>query len=159
MSAATPKIYVLDANILFELSLWLPIDLNKVFWDKLDEALKTGKCILLDVVFGEIKYENDGLKKWCEARKSLIRSIDDSHRTRAAEINNKYKMIDETAQRSTVDTYLIAYAEANKLVVFSREGRRKNNTDLYKIPDVCGALHVQVLRVPREFFEEIGYKN
>lgn len=155
------RIYLLDANILFDLSLWLPIELNKVFWTKFEESLLSGKWVLLDVVVGEIKHDNDGLKKWCEdqRKKGLVKSIDDAHRSRGVEINNQYKMIDESTQRSTVDTYLIAYAEAHKLIIFSREGRRKNLNDLYKIPDVCKALNVKVLRKPREFFDTLNYKN
>ena len=155
------KVYLLDANVLFDLSLWLPIALNKNFWSKLEEALQNGTWVLLDAIVNEIKYDNDGLKKWCEEqkKKGLMQSIDDSHKNRAVEINNKYKMIDETTQRSTVDTYLIAYAEAHGLVVLSREGYRKKPEDLYKIPDVCKILNIKITRRPREFFEVIGYRN
>ena len=161
MNAAQEKVYLLDANVLFDLSLWLPMDLNKNFWSKAEEALRDGKWVLLDVIAGEIKFDNDGLKKWCEdqKKKGLVKNIDNVHRSRAVEINNQYKMIDETTQRSTVDTYLIAYAEANGLLVFSREGYRKKPDDLYKIPDVCKALNVKVTRKPREFFDMLGYRN
>ena len=161
MSTGNETIYLLDTNVLFELSLWLPMDLNKPFWSKAEAALSDGKWILLDAVVGEIRLENDGLKKWCEEqkRKGLVRNINDAHRSRAVEINNQYKMIDETTLRSTVDTYLIAYAEANGFVIFSREGFRKKEGDLYKIPDVCKELHLKVLRKPREFFEAIGHKS
>mgnify|MGYP001607131821 CR=1 FL=1 len=155
------RVYVLDANILFGFSLWIPRYLNKIFWTKLEESLQNGEWILLDVVVGEIKYDNGGLKKWCEEqrKKSLIKIISDNHKNRGVEINTIYKMVDETTQKSTVDTYLIAYAEANKLVVFSREAYRTNNEDLYKIPDVCKVLSIQMIRDPKEFIEAIGYKN
>ena len=158
---ATEKIYVLDTNILFELSLWLPIDLNKTFWTKFEEALQNGKWILLDVVADEIKSDNDGLKKWCDQQKKngLIKTLEDSHRVRSVEINDQYPMINQTTQRSTVDTYLIAYAEANKHIIFSREGYRKKPEDLHKIPDVCTALKIKFMRRPKEFFEMLEYKN
>jgi hypothetical protein len=152
---------VLDTNVLFDLSVWLPIDLNKVFWTKFEATLQEGKWILLDVVAGEIKGNNDGLKKWCDdqKKKGIVKPLEDSHRARSVEINNKYPMIDESTQRSTVDTYLIAYAEANKMVVFSREGFRKKSEDLHKIPDVCHALNIEVIRRPREFFDMLCYRN
>jgi len=155
------KVYILDTNALIQFSVWLPIDLNKNFWAKLEESLEKGEWVLLDVVVGEIKYGNDGLQKWCESqkKKGLMNSIDDSHRERATEINNAYKMIDETTGKSTGDTYLIAYAEASKLTVFSREAPRKNNGDLHKIPDVCKVLNVQLIYKPKEFLEAIGYRN
>lgn len=162
MSPSTnKKVYVLDTNALIQFSIWLPIDLNRAFWTKLQEALANGDWVLLDVMVEEIKYGNDGLKKWCEEqkKKGLIQSITDDHRNRAAEINNTYKMIDESNGKSTGDTYLIAFAEANKLVVFSREAPRKNDTDPFKIPDVCKALSVGLIYKPRELLEAIGYKN
>lgn len=154
-------VYVLDTNTLIQFSVWLPIDLNKNFWAKFEEALQNCKWVLLDVMVGEIRYDNDGLKKWCEAqkKKGLMRSIEDSHRERGAEINNTYNMIDETTGKSTGDTYLIAYAEDNNLIVFSREAPRKNGDELYKIPDVCKVLNVPLIYRPKEFLEAIGYKN
>lgn len=160
-SPTAEKIYVLDTNILFELSLWLPIDLNKAFWTKFEEALQTGKWILLDVVADEVRGDNDGLKKWCDEqkKKGFIKTLEDHHRARSVEINDRYLMIDETTQRSTVDTYLIAYAEANKHIIFTREGYRKKPEDLHKIPDVCQELKIKFMRRPKEFFEMLGYKN
>jgi len=154
------RIFLLDTNILINFSVWMPITLNRVFWQKLEEALQSGAWILLDVVVGEVKYDED-LKKWCsgQVKKGLVKSISDENRNRAVEINNTYKMIDETTQKSTVDTYLIAYAEEHKLVVFSRESQRFNNTDLYKIPDVCDLLKIKNIKKPKAFLEDIGFKN
>jgi hypothetical protein len=161
MNFSQDKVYVLDTNVLVSLSLWLPIVLNGNFWSVLEEGLQSGKWVLLDVVVDEIKHDNDGLKKWCEAqkKKGLLKSINTAHKSRAVEINNQYKMIDETTLRSTVDTYLIAYAEANGLVVLSRERFKDPSEALFKIPDVCQALNVKMIRRPREFFEAIGYRN
>ena len=64
MSSPDDEVFVLDTNIQINLSLWLPQDLNRAFWTKLEEALQAGKCILLDVVVQEIKYGNDGLLNW-----------------------------------------------------------------------------------------------
>ncbi len=161
MSTSGEIVYLLDANVLFDLSLWLLMSLNKSFWLKLEEALQNGKWVLLDVIVDEIKHDNDGLKKWCDEqkKKGLINVIDDTHRNRGVEINNRYQMIDESTLRSTVDTYLVAYAEAHKLIVFSRESPRRKIEELYKIPDVCKVLNVRMIRRPREFFEAIGYKG
>lgn len=155
------KVYILDTNALIQFSVWLPIDLNKSFWSNMEKSLENGGWTLLDIMVDEIKYSNDGLKKWCEDQKKngFMKSIEDKHRDRATEINNSYKMIDETTGKSTGDTYLIAYAEAYKLTVFSREAPRKNNEDLYKIPDVCRELSVNRIYKPKEFIKAIGYKN
>ncbi|HNR81636.1 MAG TPA: DUF4411 family protein, partial [Candidatus Pacearchaeota archaeon] len=132
--------YLLDTNVLIEFSVWKPIslNLNKDFWTGFETALRKNDWILLDVVAGEVKYDND-LIGWINNQKKngLVEKIKTDDRNRAAEINNSYKMIDEITFKSTVDTYLIAYAEANNLGIFTRENHRKNMAELYKIPDVC----------------------
>ena len=153
--------YILDTNTLIGFSIWVPIDLNRNFWKKLEDSLQNGEWTLLDVVVGEIKYANDGLKQWCETqrKKGLMRSIDDSHRNRAVEINNAYPIIDEATGKSTADVYFIAYAEANQLTILTREGYREKISDLHKIPDVCKVLNIQFVRRPKEFLESIGFNN
>lgn len=155
------KIYILDTNALIGFSIWIPISLNKNFWLKMEESLQEGKWILLDVVVDEIKYENDGLRNWCAEQKikGLQKTIETKHRERAVEINNTWKMIDETTGKSATDTYVIAYAEDKGLSVFSRESRRINEDTLFKIPDVCGQLNIPVISKPKEFLMAIGYKN
>lgn len=159
-SVATKRKYLLDTNVLIGLSLWMPIPLNKVFWSALERALQAGDWVLLDVVVGEIKY-NDELTKWCKSQneKGLVKSLGINNRERAIEINNAHKMIDDITQNSTVDTYLIAYAEANSLTLFSRESERDNDTKLYKIPDVCRILKINFIRKPQVFLEAIDFKN
>ncbi len=152
--------YLLDANVLIGFSLWKPIalNLNKDFWSKFRDALARGEWVLLDVVVKEIKYDRD-LMKWCQEqdKKGLVKKISDNDKSRGVEINNQYKMIDEATLKSTVDTYLIAYAEANSLGIFSRESPRKFSTELYKIPDVCEILNIKRIKSPKFFLKEIGF--
>ena len=138
-------IYTLDTNALIGFAICLPIELNKVFCSKLEESLKKGTVSYWDAFVDEIKFANDGLKDWCKTQKGnvLLKSIDDTLRNRAFDINTAHKMIDETTGKSTFDTYLIAYAEINKLTIFSRESPRVKDTELYKIPDVCRLLGVR----------------
>jgi hypothetical protein len=161
MSAQSQKVvYLLDTNVLIGFALWLPIRLNTVFWTKLTEALKNEQWILVDVVIKEIKF-NEDLKKWCSERnkEGLVKKLSDSHKERGIEINNQYKMIDQVTQKSTVDTYVIAYAEDRNLTMFSRESPRKNGVGLYKIPDVCDILRVPRIAKPEIFMDAIGYNN
>ena len=151
--------FLVDTNVLIGFSLWIPIPLNGGFWNKLEEALKNDKWVLVDVVVKEIKYNSD-LEKWCKKQenKGLVKKICDDNKYKAIKINNQYKMIDEVTHKSTVDTYLIAYAEANNLGIFSRESPRANSTDLYKIPDVCDKLKIERIKQPMVFFKKIGFK-
>lgn len=160
MSAPAKKIYLLDTNILISLALWMPLSFNNVFWTKLAESLKNGEWILLDVVVNEIVYMPE-LKKWCNDQKSLglMRSISIADKNRAAAINNQYQIIDPVTANSTGDTYLIAYAEVNNLVIFSKEKPRINNQALYKIPDVCRILKITYNDSLKVFLRDIGYQN
>ena len=160
MSAAPRKEkYLVDTNFLFEIALWVPIPLNSVFWSHLTTSLKAGEWVLLDIVVNEIKSAGD-LKNWCEAQANngLVSSIDATHKYRGVELNNTYPMIDGTGKSET-DTYLIAYAEANKLTVVSRESQRDSDTDLFKIPDVCGILQIPMIRLPLAFLKGIGFRS
>ena len=87
----------------------------------------------------------------------MVKKICDDDKYRAIEINNQYKMIDEITHKSTVDTYLIAYAEINNLGIFSRESPRTKFTDLYKIPDVCDELKIERIKQPIVFLKKIGF--
>ncbi|MBP9686451.1 MAG: DUF4411 family protein [Candidatus Doudnabacteria bacterium] len=153
-------VYLIDTNILIEFDKWLPIALNGVFWSKLEEALKAGQWILLDVVVDEIKYNKD-LMNWCKKQQGagLVTKVSDENRARALEISSQYSIIDPATGNSTVDTYIIAYAEERGLTVFTREARRKSTTDRYKVPDVCTELGVNSIFRPLSFLNSIKYKN
>ncbi len=154
------EVYLVDTSFLLDFALWIPVDLNNYFWSHLQSSLENGMWILLDIVKNEIRSKGP-LKSWCEnqMRKGLVVAIGETDKNRGVVINNTYPMIDQTTGRSETDTYLIAHAEANGLTVVSRESYRENNTELYKIPDVCAALKISLIRQPRAFLERIGFHN
>ena len=150
----------MDTNVLIGLSLWKPISLklNDVFWTEFTKYLERGDWILLDVVVNEVKFDKD-LIAWCKEQKKnkLITELDDQSRDRAVEINKIYPMINQTTFKSEVDTFIVAYAEANFFGIFSRESPRVGSDGLYKIPDVCKVLQIKRLSKPKAFFKEIGF--
>jgi len=152
-------IYLLDTNILIGFSLWKPMSLklNDIFWTELTKSLEQGNWILLDVVANEVTSDKD-LIAWCKEQKKnkLITELDDDSRDRAVEINKLYPMINQTTFKSEVDTFIIAYAEANSFGIFSRESPRVGS-GLYKIPDVCDILGIARLSKPKAFLKEIGF--
>jgi hypothetical protein len=152
-------IYLLDTNVLIGLSLWKPMSLrlNDIFWASFTKALEQGDWILLDVVINEVKFDTE-LLAWCKEQKKnkLITELDDDSRARAVEINEVYPMIDQYTFKSEVDTFIIAYAEANSFGIFSRESPRVGS-GLYKIPDVCSILNIKRLSKPKAFLKEIGF--
>jgi predicted nucleic acid-binding protein len=159
VSAYAKTKYLLDTNILIKFCYWKPIELrlNDFFWSELSNKLKRGEWVLVDVVVNEITREGK-LKDWCEeqVKNGFVVKVDDSVRKRAVEINNLYEMIDQYSGNSTVDTYIIAYAKANGLGVFSDEMKRIG-TGLYKIPDVCELLGIRHTRQPIVFLKNVGF--
>jgi hypothetical protein len=152
--------YVIDANVLIDLALWYPFGCSDGFWSQLETVLQQKKFILLDVIVDEVKYSGpllDWLKK--QKKNGLVITMDDSVKEKAIEINNQYKIIDENTGNSQGDAYLIAFALLNNLSIFTREGHRKNEDDLYKIPDACEKLGIKYIRRPKLFFSNIGYKE
>lgn len=160
MTTSKQKNYVLDTNILINFGLFVPLKLNKDFWNKMEATLQVGQWVLLDVVVQEIKY-NQELMNWCKVQigAGRVQKIEDIHRMRAVEINNLYPMIDQTTQKSEADTYILAYAETKELCVFSRESKKDQLKPdaLYKIPDVCGKLDISCERVPEKFLTNLGF--
>ena len=161
MSAApTSGAYLLDTNILIDLSLWHPHGRFSTFWKIMEATLSTGQWVLLDTVVNEILYDQV-LQKWCQAQtaKGFLYQLSSSNKARGVVINNTYPMLDQTTQKSQQDPYIVAFAEEYKLILFTREGYRKKPTDPYKIPDVCKQLGVKFLRQPEKFFSAIGYSH
>ena len=152
--------YVMDTSMLIGFSRWIPVSLNKTFWDKLEVSLQEGKWVLLDVVVNEIKY-NKPLEDWCKKQKanSLITNISDDDKNGGVTINNNYPMVDQVTFKSETDTYIIAHALNNKIGVFSTEMQKLPTDKLYKIPDVCKELDVKFTHIPKEFLESIDFRN
>lgn len=154
--------YILDTNILINLNDWLPVDKFPKFWDRMEKSLKDDKWVLLDVVVAEIlKYKGkDNISNWCKKQKvSGFVKITNHLLYRSVEINDKYKIIDEVAQKSTADPIILAFAEQNKsdYKIFTREGYKKDGEKLMKIPDVCRDMNIKYLRQVSEFYEHIEF--
>ena len=159
-TSSNNKIYVLDTNILIELNIWLPLEFFPNFWNLLEKSIENDKCIILDVVAEEIKAPTE-LKKWVQKQKNKIIKITNPDIKKAIDINYKYKMIDDSGKSDT-DTKIIAYIEnqnnKNEYVLFTREGNRKREMDLYKIPDVCKVFNINCIRYPKNgFYKHINY--
>ncbi len=148
--------YILDTNILIGFQEWVPREFFPTFWSTLADKIQDGKIILLDVVCDEVLY-SPSLTKWCATQKgnNLLTSIDNQDRVRGLVINSQYKMIDANSGKSEVDTYIIAYAERTGVSICSKESRRRNNKELYKIPDVCGILKIHITKNMQTVWKDV----
>lgn len=139
--------------------MYYPFDLAPSFWEQLEEKLKDGSVVLLDMVKNEITEGHDELSNWMKSLQG-INIID--HRTPeiiekysrvlgAVQSNTCYKQsaLAEWSRESVADPWLIATAAVRKLTIVTFEKKNgglspKNPSKNAKIPDVAIEFGVSV---------------
>lgn len=115
------EVFLIDTNALLTPHLmYYPFDLAPSFWEQLEEKLKDGSVVLLDMVKNEITEGHDELSNWMKSLQG-INIID--HRTPeiiekysrvlgAVQSNTCYKQsaLAEWSRESVADPWLIATA-------------------------------------------------
>ena len=114
--------------------MYYPFDLAPSFWEQLEEKLKDGSVVLLDMVKNEITEGHDELSNWMKSLQG-INIID--HRTPeiiekysrvlgAVQSNTCYKQsaLAEWSRESVADPWLIATAAVRKLTIVTKCCRR-----------------------------------
>ena len=149
-------IYVIDANMLINWSIFNPISHNKVFWSSLKKFIDKEQIILIKPIAEECRYGR--IKVWVESD-AKITEISDDVKKRATEINDEYRLItnENGIVKSEADPFLIVYAEIHRCTVLSYESRRKNENDPMKIPDVCAELEIGHTRSTEEMMENLNF--
>ncbi len=163
--------YVIDANILINFSIFAPPSTHKTFWMNMEEAVNTDKIIIIRDVADECKY--GFINAWVEQFEATgkIINVNDKVKQRSLNINNTFKMITQvnnssgqSISKSEADPVIIAYAEANKYIVFTREGEQwvglnkpltSSHKQTMKIPAVCRELKVKLERSPENVLPNI----
>jgi predicted nucleic acid-binding protein len=128
--------------------LHYPPALAPSFWTFLDDAIRTGKVVVLDVVFGEIETQSDELHGWLKERSDLITPTSPEAQAIVGELQGKWRF---GPGRDYADPFVIAYAKAHDLAVATYEGlsptgsraRSKKTTD--SMPDICSGEGVTCL--------------
>ena len=154
------EVFLIDTNALLTPHLmYYPFDLAPSFWEQLEEKLKDGSVVLLDMVKNEITEGHDELSNWMKSLQG-INIID--HRTPeiiekysrvlgAVQSNTCYKQsaLAEWSRESVADPWLIATAAVRKLTIVTFEKKNgglspKNPSKNAKIPDVAIEFGVSV---------------
>lgn len=126
------EVFLIDTNALLTPHLmYYPFDLAPSFWEQLEEKLKDGSVVLLDMVKNEITEGHDELSNWMKSLQG-INIID--HRTPeiiekysrvlgAVQSNTCYKQsaLAEWSRESVADPWLIATAAVRKLTIVTFE--------------------------------------
>ncbi len=160
----TETAFLIDSNSLITpYKQYYAFDLVPSFWDKLREAFKTERIIVLDIVWNELEKggDEDQLFSWLKDNRSSVSIC--SHKNENI-INNYAKVINylqasglylrsamnEWASNDKADPWLIATAMSFNYVVVSEEGKsgglsKKQKNKQAKIPDVAEAMGVRVI--------------
>ena len=155
--------YLIDANILISLDIFTPREYHLDFWAGLKEQIAKGNIILLDVIYDECKSPH--LKKWLDKEikaAGLITPVSTDIKNKGLALNKKYGIITKDAVgriKSAADTYLIAYAKKNGLVIFTYESKRRDVQAPMKIPDVCDAQKVPYQRLTRHVMNVLKFRS
>lgn len=126
---------------------YYPFDFAKPFWDGLIAFSQEGVLCSIDKVLSEIKEGNDELKRWAENDfNNYFRS------TKKENIIQKYSLIVKWAQdqsqynqlakdtfmeEDNADTWVLAFALANELIIVTHEAFDQNIKKRIPIPNVC----------------------
>lgn len=150
---------LIDANALITPHLqYYPFDLAPSFWQQLENSIKDGTVVVLDMVKAEVLQGTDSLRDWMEALE--IGELIDRRRP---EILAKYSQVlthlqtnpcyqeaalREWSKASVADPWIIATAAAYGYTIITLEKpisglSPKAPTKKPKIPDVARALSVQ----------------
>ena len=150
------KPYIIDTNILINFRIFTPMSVHVTFWKQFNEAVENGTIIIIREVADECK--DSEINEWVKSQRII--ETDDVQK-RAIEIDDKYHLITqkEGITKSAADPVIIAYAEKNNGIVFTREAKRKLDDTPMKIPDVCEALSIKYQRWPDQFFKNIKFKT
>jgi len=140
--------YVLDSNVFMEASRrYYPFDFAKPFWDGLLFSANEGVLCSIDKVFREIIEGSDTLKTWSEEEFNVH-----FHSTKTEDVLQAYTAIVQWSQKqdqynqlakdifmeeNNADTWILAYALANDLVVVTHEVFDSNAKKRIPIPNVC----------------------
>ena len=151
--------FLIDANVFITpYRQYYPFDLAPSFWEKLEELIKDGTIVVMDMVKAEILQSTDDLSAWMG---SLV--IGDYLDRRQPEIIAKYTAVlthlqtnpcyqeaalHEWSRATVADPWLIATAAAKGYTIITLETPNKNlspsnPTKRPKIPDVASALEVE----------------
>lgn len=150
---------LIDANALITPHLqYYPFDLAPSFWQQLENSIKDGTVVVLDIVKAEVLQGTDSLRDWMEALE--IGELIDRRRP---EILAKYSQVlthlqtnpcyqeaalREWSKASVADPWIVATAAAYGYTIITLEKpilglSPKAPTKKPKIPDVARALSVQ----------------
>ena len=149
--------YIIDTNVLIDFNDSLPMDVYITQWKMIGENIESGKIIICEAVFNEIKKSVE-LKLWLEKYKKLIEPCySDKVLIEAKVIINDYpKLIDINNPSDQSDPYIIALAKLNRFTVLTNE-KYYEGSKKTKIPFICKEMLIKCINT-HEFYKNESWK-
>ncbi len=146
----------LDADVLIQAQRYrFPFDLAPGFWEALESAGEAGNVVVVDSVYREItKTSKDELAVWLKERKEIFRTEDRDSGTQAAmghlgkKIDSRRPAYTSTAKEDffgKADSWIVAHAMSQTVVVVTEEARAPKAYTKVKIPDACELVGVRCI--------------
>lgn len=142
----------LDADVFIQAKNGLyAFDINRTFWNWLDEQLRNGVIACPKMVYKEIvdnQRITDKLAEWVKARqkKGLCVKPDATVQAAATEIGNyvftRYDYANAWDFSRGGDAWVIAHAMCDKGTVVTNESAERPTAKKARIPDVCSYFEV-----------------
>lgn len=139
--------YVVDTSAL--VGAWVrsyPPDTFPALWRLVDTLIASGRFIIPEEVFHELKAKDDALYDWASAKPpTFVAPTSRTVMERAAKLLSTYPYMAKSGTgRDTADAFVIATAESrNWAVVAHEEG---GSADKPRIPYVCDQCRIRHLR-------------
>lgn len=160
--------YILDTNIFITAkNKWYPFDLFPSFWNQIIDKAEQGMIYICDEIYNELLSGDDELSLWIKQNKEKFNCLkSDELKTIAAysEIINNVahnKIFKESAKREfaeVADSWIIAHAKANNLVIVTQETRVDFNCkQRVKIPNICYEFGIEYIDII-EFMRRTNFR-
>lgn len=153
------ELFLIDANALITPHLtYYPFDFAPSFWSQLEDNIKNGNIVILDMVKAEITQGNDALSDWMNNLEigTLVDRRQPGIITKYSEVltflqnDPRYQeaALHEWSKGSVADPWLIATAADKGYTIITFEKTAgvispKNPSKRPKIPDVASVFDVQ----------------
>ncbi len=153
MLPPAPK-YTIDTCSLTAMRRVYPEDVFPSAWRKLSDLAESGVLISLDLVFNDLKAQDDVVFRWAENHRTLFRALDEAVQREASRVLSTHQnLLDLKRRKSEADPFVVAHAIVNRCAVVTEE-KPSGGPHKSKIPDVCKAYQVECITILEMFRRE-----
>lgn len=154
---AGQEVFCLDTSALINpWNIFYAPDVAPGYWSDLERLILDSRVVLSEEVREEIEKVDDGLRAWARSKVARWHPLSDEVQTVVTQIMDAYpRLVDNRANRSRADPFVIATAKVVGAVVVTTEGPGSENRP--SIPFVCSRMKVECTDV-LQFVRQAGIR-